>query len=659
MAFPITDQADLYYRGETPNPGANAANRVYPSEGRFAAQPYIIRNIGETWGPTSFDEGIIRGGIVTSTSRISNDVIRITKFNADLSKGPLFLAKNAGLQLMNPRMWMSPLSLPIPSPASFNQPLSGFLPSERASSVAGGSSTLHPQLTNTQIFNPASILLNVGSSPLGFHFQRHGIPGISEDYGDIVKRNNDGIENLNGVSNETIFSQGDLEVTVEQRGGPLNDPSKSRLVNLYVNHILYDYKTNSHLIQYPTGPGSMLGLGDTTIRRFDNTRLGVKNYIESYNKKQIVVGDFIKRRTPTLYKAETDLGLTFTDEEKRKEGLIESRITTQPSIFDAGIGVSAFTYNQIKEASSGSTSRSNVNFRDFRQVLGLQGADDYQKMNIHNRVGVMDNSIVGSVDKINATDIYTPGNSNDVLGNSLPNGDDKWTFQRDLIKFAFEVINNDSPSQTEVITFRAYIDSFKDDYSAKINTVKYIGRGEEFPTYEGFGRKINVDFNIFAHSKQEMKPLYRKLLYLFSQTAPDISKSGYMRAPFIKLTIGNWFYRLPGLIDSIGTSIRSDETPWEIALNQPEDGSDSDMLELPKLLKISLSFVPLHNFTPQKGKPLSLTPFLHLKSMDGKTNWLNGGKTAQTSTNNVSTQNAVISQRSAGDTVSNGQITNE
>jgi hypothetical protein len=35
MAFPITNQADLYYRNQTPNPGANSGNRVYPSEGKF------------------------------------------------------------------------------------------------------------------------------------------------------------------------------------------------------------------------------------------------------------------------------------------------------------------------------------------------------------------------------------------------------------------------------------------------------------------------------------------------------------------------------------------------------------------------------------------------------------------------------------------------
>ena len=702
MAFPITNQADLYYRNQTPNPGANSGNRVYPSEGKFAAQPYIIRDIGQRWGfGLGFDEGLVRGGIVTLADRTANDVIRLTKFSLDLPKGPLFYVKQIGLQLMNPRMWLAPNE----TPAATEQRALPSIPS--GGSGGGGSrntvpqignirgeSTLRPKLTSTQLFNPLSTLVNTLTSPFGIHLQRHGIPFVSNDYVDIAGKNNEGISfgdpALKGIDDVKWDSWGSLAVSVEERGVPLNDSTKSRLVNLYGNHILYNdgYKLNAALIEYPTGPGSMLGIGSTTIRRYENTRLGVRNYIDNYENKIIEVGNSIKNsspfniegidfyatedeknktgiietritaensvrssaqsgllndvtssksielnsfgtKSPLLILASSSLGSNFDQDEIDKTGDIRSRITSQKSaLYDAGKdendrwGVAAFTYDQIKDALSGSLTtkdrRSSNNVRDFRKVLNLSGAEDYPTFNIHKRINVAENNgVEGSgVDKINVTDIYKVGAQNDIAGNPLPNPG--WIAQRDLVKFSFESINNDNPKETDVMVFRAYINNFKDSIDAKWNSVKYIGRAEDFYTYEGFNRKISVDFNIFAHSRQEMKPLYRKLLYLFSQTAPDLSAGGKMRAPLMRLTIGNWFYRLPGFITSIGTSVDGKETPWEIALNQPEGGTDVGMLELPKLLTISLSYTPIHDFTPKKGSPSQLTPFLFGKN----NNWL-------------------------------------
>jgi hypothetical protein len=217
MAFPITNQADLYYRNQTPNPGANSGNRVYPSEGKFAAQPYIIRDIGQRWGfGLGFDEGLVRGGIVTLADRTVNDVIRLTKFSLDLPKGPLFLAKQIGLQLMNPRMWTGISGVGIPS------------------------STLRPQLTKTQLFNPLSTLANTLTSPFGIHLQRHGF-FTSDNYEKITSTFNDGINNF-GIPETWKAKRANLKTFIEESipSDPLTASQRSRLVNLYVNHILYE-----------------------------------------------------------------------------------------------------------------------------------------------------------------------------------------------------------------------------------------------------------------------------------------------------------------------------------------------------------------------------------------------------------------------------------
>jgi len=785
MPFPITNQADLYYRNQTPNPGANSGNRVYPSEGRFAAQPYIIRDIGQRWGfGLGFDDGLVRGGVVTLADRAVNDVVRLTKFSLDLPKGPLFLVKQFGLQLMNPRFFLKEESVPTPAPrnnrsfdSSFDRNFNReFRNNTSQDSSNDKESTLRLGFSDTQLYNPLSTVIQAGLTPLGLHFQRHSLPYVFPKYEESAKLSNEGINpgqvgaryNISTISGS--FTSYEYDIETENR--PLNDDKKSKLVNLYVNNILYEkgYQNNAALIEYPTGPGSMLGIGSTIIKRYDNTRLGVMQFINEMvdkskliqigyfnneynindtqsriktqnsvyntddineysakinreeqfdllttsslltypiNTKFITVENFLKNssplniegisfyatedeknktgvietrittkdlagyfstsslsnnitssknielnsfgtKSPVLNIASSSLGSNFNQDEIEKTGDIRSRITLKPSILSSSLntrfGTNAFTYDQITSYTSdletpGNRSTNNTTYRDFRQsTTGLAGkieSDNYSKFNIHKRIGVMDTGLPldQRFDIINTQDI----------GGSIP---------RDLVKFAFEAIDNKGNGATDVIAFRAYIKSFSDDYGAKWNSVDYMGRGEKFYTYEGFERKIKVGFTIFAHSVKEMKPLYRKLLYLFSQTAPDYSTAGYMKGPFVKLTIGNWFYKLPGFINSISTTVDGKETPWEITLNSPENGSDTGMLELPKLLEIDIDFTPIHNFTPKKGTPESLTKFLNLGSWTTK----GSGSSPSTNTGGTTTEGSTtVTQTNENGVTTNNQ----
>ena len=79
-------------------------------------QPFMLKDIGDKWGPnveSTLDEGLVRGGIVTSVARGIADALRLSKFILT-PKGILFAAKQAGFQLLNPReetrIW-NPLSL--------------------------------------------------------------------------------------------------------------------------------------------------------------------------------------------------------------------------------------------------------------------------------------------------------------------------------------------------------------------------------------------------------------------------------------------------------------------------------------------------------------------------------------------------------------------
>ena len=206
-------------------------------------------------------------------------------------------------------------------------------------------------------------------------------------------------------------------------------------------------------------------------------------------------------------------------------------------------------------------------------------------------------NIIGTVDGLNKIGVIQG-----ALG-----GEDK-SIPEDFIKFRFEIIDHNNPLKSNIIAFRAFLDDIGDDYSAGYNEVKYSGRPEKFYTYNSFDRKIKLGFKIAAQTREEMKPLYQKLNYLVAQTAPGYV-ANRIKTPFMKLTVGDWFNRLPGIINSVNLSWNK-EYSWEI---KSDENLDRDMLELPHILDVSLSFTPIHNFTPSND--LS-SPFISIN------NWL-------------------------------------
>tara|TARA_R110001592_G_scaffold145829_1_gene369549 strand:+ start:1317 stop:3734 length:2418 start_codon:yes stop_codon:yes gene_type:complete len=170
----------------------------------------------------------------------------------------------------------------------------------------------------------------------------------------------------------------------------------------------------------------------------------------------------------------------------------------------------------------------------------------------------------------------------------------------DFVKFRIAAINNqpDANGSAVYMHFRAFIDSFSDNYNATWDPVKYSGRGEDLYNYSGFGRNINMSFTCFAQSKAELIPMYKKLNYLASTLAPDYTNSGFMRGNLIRLTMGGYLYEQPGFISTLTYDVPQ-ESPWEIAINA-EGGGDGSVKELPHMIKVTLQFTPIHNFLPQK-----------------------------------------------------------
>ena len=168
---------------------------------------------------------------------------------------------------------------------------------------------------------------------------------------------------------------------------------------------------------------------------------------------------------------------------------------------------------------------------------------------------------------------------------------------KDVIKFVFEAISNNDPSKSQAIFFRAFLTAgITDNNSATLSSFKYMGRGENFYTYQGFDRTIGFSFRIAVGSKDELFPLYTKLQTLMSQVYPDYSANQIMRAPIVRITIGDYLYRVAGFIENVNITI-DNNIPWEINL-------DGDSLQLPQVVDVAISFKPIMDQLPRRNSLL-------------------------------------------------------
>jgi hypothetical protein len=524
--------------------------------GGDSGQPYVQVGIDPPAQFDQFDGGLIRGGFLNTALAVFRDEVRLGKFLTDINvqngvKGPLFLTKQIGLNRSNPQF-------------------------ENL-----GNSTSDERTYNRE-YNIASVNLNAASSPFGIHFDQNGLLVNDTSYAGDYGSKNPGI----AAQNMTTFDSGDRKA--------------NRLVTYFDN---MSNEPGDFVIRSQNGGSdSLYGIGSTVINRV--------------------------RNTGPLNDATTD-----------KDGFNDS-------------GNYAFSYSKINNFNSDwdnlfntsqpllpNSSQDNFNkdFKDFRSTYTAGTAADYPAYNVENRIGVSTNknlayknnpgentynwqSQKGAVDSINTINITKAGtfynNSGTATSAQKPelfqNGTDykdklSGFFGRDIIKFRIEVNNNDKPgvNNNEVLAFRAYLNSMDDDFEAKWNEYRYMGRGEPFYVYEGYSRDISLSFTVFAHTPEEMAPVWNKINYLASSLTPDYSDRLLMRGNYHYLTIGDYVYRQPGVITSLRLSNFLDHN-WEIALNEPEQrdsgvGTDNRQLEMPKSFVVGMSFKPIHTFVPRRN----------------------------------------------------------
>jgi hypothetical protein len=598
--------------------------------GGDSGQPYIKNNINNPINQIGFDDGLVRGGVVGAATSSVIDTLRIGKFLTDLPKGPLWIVKQVGLQLSNPKLESRSIKTGI-----------GFIDTIASAISKVG---IGPTRTyNLGINTIAQIPVNA----FGVHFNRHGLLPVQDDttkYLAVVQNNN---LSTGTRSNKLPQNSTNRLLKYAAKLLPAAPPqSKSlsvldQILSIIPGGSLFVKPQQQTIDEYIGGPGSVYGIGKTFIKRYDYTSNGVNkqqpqekgkvNYpallgVSKSYFTPITGGIFAGLFSSTNAAAKNGMDLsnptkapsnidttTYSTIQTRDESLtvLGNRIISAGTQVLRSSSVKSASYQKYQQIINSRKLRERTYILDGNQVnaFGIYGnrftplvgnnilpdstqspvysnGSEVIKINIpwdkvtrEKRIGS------GRQDEINLTPLFKsstkPGNSVFISGTEYKT--------RDLIKFRIGAIDTDAPANTTWMVFRAYLTGFQDSFNAEWSDIKYIGRGEKFKLYDGFDRTVAFNFKVAALSAKEMEPMYQKLNYLASNMMPDY-KDNIMRGPFMNLTIGDYLNTQPGIFTSLQYSV-ADDTPWEISIDQPEGGST--MYDLPHIIDVTATFIPI------------------------------------------------------------------
>jgi len=198
--------------------------------------------------------------------------------------------------------------------------------------------------------------------------------------------------------------------------------------------------------------------------------------------------------------------------------------------------------------------------------------------------------------KRNLKEAYLWRPKRQVLGADL----DKLGLTQDFIKFYFtgpKLQAGNEIDTDDIIIFRAIMNNLSDTFSPSWTAQQLIGRADPNYHYTQFTRDLQLDFSVYATDRDELKPIWRKLNALAGYTAPEyVADSIALRAPWMRITIGDLFVQQPVIITSLGFTLHDSDTTWEINIE-----NDPTMMQVPHKISVSMGLTPIMDQLPQKG----------------------------------------------------------
>jgi hypothetical protein len=196
----------------------------------------------------------------------------------------------------------------------------------------------------------------------------------------------------------------------------------------------------------------------------------------------------------------------------------------------------------------------------------------------------------------NNTFTTDPATVNRSVANFIYNSVVKTKFNRpndlniesDTMALVFEPLDPFTGNILDTIKFLGYIASYNDSFSSTWNSIKYVGRAEKFYIFNEFKRNNTLGFQIPCYNKSELTKKHADLNKLSSILAGTYDGNGLLGGVISKITIGNYVYKQPSIIDTLSFS--------------PIEGTSWDLDDkLAFYLKVDIGFTVIHNFLPQYG----------------------------------------------------------
>lgn len=503
---------------------------------------------------------LVDGGFSALSATIDRE--RIQRFFKDAPRGTTFIQKQIGLGLTNPRTQ-------VPNTIQF------------AGGVLGNA-----VLPVTQTYNPLNTLAQVQVQGTGAHFNRQGVfPQLFQTLPQTYQYIAGAPQNNVPGKNRLLILKA-LKMDAVSFAPSLNDIIETGVDPSDVDRLGISPISNQ-LFNYLGGPGSVYGIGATRIFRVTNT--DTATLLDNSTVGFTIGGNPTPVGVSRPYSA---VALNYGQLAAQGTRTTNPVSPTQATIQDfrtqtnEGYPVIPFSNYTVYNIANPNNGVGGLGIGNPGGPLVSPGGPDSEKTFLTSKPGGVDR-----LNKLNPfyynADSSTPWEAG---------GKDT----KDIIKFAFECMSNDDPGNAVALVFRAFLEGqISDSNSAEYGTFKYLGRGETFRTYQGFERTIGFSFKVFAQTREEMMPLYTRLNTLISQVYPDYSPtSRLMRGSVVKLTIGDYIYRMSGFLENVNITIDNNSTPWEIQLLGAIN--EADVAQLPHMVTVSCTFKPIMDLLPSR-----------------------------------------------------------
>jgi hypothetical protein len=586
-------------------------------------------------------DDFIRGGAVGSVQASINDIFRIGAFLTDVPKGSIFIAKQVGLQLSNPK-----LEVKKGGAAFFGGILKAAFsgsPAQALGTATGG--ILGP----TRIYNAGiNTLAQVPANAFGIHFSRHGLLPVQDEqtkYENVVTFNNESTNSKNNRLIELVdkFDLGD-QVYEANPNFNLNAARKAnrqanrtnRRINRTQNQALqagsqsqggggFPYVpvkfkkqkldiSKQTIAAYPTGPGSVYGIGTTVIQRYSFTedKLKIDQSLQQANtfggrsrrgSGQVfyfnALGEKAKLSTTTAAKA-----IGFYDPSLIPNsftaagalGISPGSIAIQAALSQGTVATYADLLSKISTVTT--SSQAIPSFGTYTSInpivyggsisntdpLLLRGTPDFK----YYGAGSLVADTSGSAKTYNNSTVLTRNDAG-------------------IMSVIFRAINPfDASSSTNEKSwaFNAYMSGYKDDFNATWNDINYAGRAESFYIYNKFKRSISFNLKIPCFNKIELYQKHRELGQLASVTAGSYKNGLLLGGVLIKINMGNYLVGEYATLNNVSYSI-PDDASWDIA--------DDALLSM--YLDVSFNLTIVHKDLPRYQQAEGTSGFFgHLPS---------------------------------------------